>query len=182
MGVRPSQRQSFRVGRLSLGSAATGFVEVYTNAGSPTSGTSGTLANIAGPGSLLVDTTNKTLYQNTSTKASPTWSQIVNAAVARIIAAISASGAVSATVSGRYAITKAGVAALTLAAPGADGLAVELTSDTANAHTLTATGLLQTGSAAVNVATFNAQAGASLSLLSYNGKWKVMSANGVSFS
>jgi len=46
---------------------------VYTNAGAPTNGTSGTLAKIAPPSSLLADTTNLKLYQNTNTKASPTW-------------------------------------------------------------------------------------------------------------
>ena len=54
---------------------ATGDVvlPVATNAGAPTSGTSGTLVGIAQPGSLLIDTTNKALYQNTNTAASPTW-------------------------------------------------------------------------------------------------------------
>lgn len=45
----------------------------FTNAGVPTNGTSGTLANIAGVGSLLIDTTNGVTYQNTNTSASPTW-------------------------------------------------------------------------------------------------------------
>lgn len=48
---------------------------VFTNAGAPSNGTSGTLAGVAPPGSLLVDTTNKNLYQNTNTLASPTWTQ-----------------------------------------------------------------------------------------------------------
>lgn len=45
----------------------------YTNAAAPTSGTSGTLAGIAEPGALLICTNNKTLYINTNTQASPTW-------------------------------------------------------------------------------------------------------------
>lgn len=49
---------------------------VWTNAGAPTNGTSGTLKGVAQPGDLLVDTTNKTLYQNTNTSASPTWSLV----------------------------------------------------------------------------------------------------------
>jgi hypothetical protein len=49
-------------------------VRIYTNAGAPTNGTSGTYAGIAGKGSILVDTTNATAYQNTNTLASPTWS------------------------------------------------------------------------------------------------------------
>jgi hypothetical protein len=52
-----------------------GGVVLVTNAGAPTDGTSGTGVNVAGPGSLLIDTTNCNLYQNTNTKASPTWTQ-----------------------------------------------------------------------------------------------------------
>ncbi len=84
-----------------------------------------------------------------------------------------------------YVITKAGVDAMTLAAPTAttdDGLVITITSDTANAHTLTATGLLNTGAAAVNVATFAAHAGAGLSLMAYQGAWNVMSQIGITFS
>ena len=47
-----------------------------TNAGAPTSGTSGTYAGQAGPGSVLIDFTNKNIYVNTNTLASPTWSII----------------------------------------------------------------------------------------------------------
>ena len=46
------------------------------NAGAPSNGTSGTGAGLCGPGSLLIDITNKVLYQNTNTLASPTWSAI----------------------------------------------------------------------------------------------------------
>jgi hypothetical protein len=46
---------------------------LWSNAGAPTNGTSGTKAGLALPGDLLVDTTNKALYQNTNTQASPTW-------------------------------------------------------------------------------------------------------------
>jgi hypothetical protein len=46
------------------------------NAGAPTNGTSGTAATVAGPGCLLIDTTNKFLYINTNTKASPTWTKV----------------------------------------------------------------------------------------------------------
>lgn len=52
---------------------------VFTNAGVPTNGTSGTLAGIAAPGDLLVDTTNKVFYQNTNTSASPTWTALTTA-------------------------------------------------------------------------------------------------------
>jgi hypothetical protein len=46
------------------------------NAGAPSNGTSGTGANLAGPGCLLIDSTNKNLYINTNTLASPTWSLV----------------------------------------------------------------------------------------------------------
>lgn len=48
----------------------------FLNAGAPTNGTSGTRAGSAYPGSLLIDTTNKKLYINTNTKASPTWTVV----------------------------------------------------------------------------------------------------------
>lgn len=45
----------------------------YRNAGTPSNGTSGTLAGTAGPGALLLDTTHLKLYINTGTLDSPTW-------------------------------------------------------------------------------------------------------------
>jgi hypothetical protein len=54
------------------------ILPVATNAGAPTSGTSGTLAGIADIGSLLIDNTNGVLYQNTNTIASPTWTAIID--------------------------------------------------------------------------------------------------------
>lgn len=98
---------------------------------------------------------------------------------------LAASGAVPATASANYVVTKAGVAALTLAAPTAttnDGMEISITSATANAHTLTATGLFQTGTASVNLATFAANAGAGLTLMAYQGKWQVVASVGITFS
>jgi predicted transcriptional regulator len=48
---------------------------LYEHAGVPTDGTNGTYAHVAPPGALLIDTDNKTLYQNTNTQASPTWTE-----------------------------------------------------------------------------------------------------------
>lgn len=81
-------------------------------------------------------------------------------------------------------LNKAGVAAMTLAAPGKDqsGLILEVTSDTAQAHTVTATGLLSTGTASVNVATFAAQKGSGLGLKAVDGLWNVTWATGITFS
>lgn len=97
---------------------------------------------------------------------------------------LTADGAVSPSTAATYLITKAGVLAATLAAPAVadNGKVIRITSNTANAHTLTATGLLQTGSASVNVATFAAQPGAGLTLMAVGGKWNVLAAVGITFS
>jgi hypothetical protein len=63
-----------------------------------------------------------------------------------------------------------------------DGIEITRASATANAHTITATGLFQTGTASVNLATFAANAGAGLTLMAYNGKWIVIASVGVTFS
>jgi len=94
-------------------------------------------------------------------------------------------GALDPTKGGTYLITKAGVAALTLAAPRVgldDGVCIRLISTTANGHTLTATALLQTGSANVTVATFAANAGASLTLIAFNGLWFVVAQIQITFT
>jgi len=89
------------------------------------------------------------------------------------------SGAIDPTTPGRYVITKAGVAAMTLAAPVAgrdDGLEIYIGSTTANAHTVTCpAGTFQAGVANNTVATFPAQAGAGIMLMAFNGKWVVRS-------
>lgn len=93
-------------------------------------------------------------------------------------------GAISPSTAATYVITKAGVLAATLTAPATadNGKVITITSATANAHTLTATGLLQTGSANVNLATFAAQPGAGLTLMAYAGKWNVVSSVGITFT
>lgn len=50
------------------------LVPIWPNAGAPNNGATGTMAGMATPGDLLVDTTNKALYQNTGTQTSPVWS------------------------------------------------------------------------------------------------------------
>ncbi len=49
-------------------------VQILRGSGAPTNGAAGTGFGEAGPGSLYIDYTNKVTYQNTNTKASPTWS------------------------------------------------------------------------------------------------------------
>ena len=103
--------------------------------------------------------------------------------------ALSASGAINPHQPGRYAITKAGVAALTLAAPTAgadDGILIEITSTTAYAHTITtpAAGDIQDGNnnGYDTVMTFNAHKGASCLLCAYQGVWYVQSEIGCALS
>lgn len=102
------------------------------------------------------------------------------------LTALTTNGAVTPGTPATYVITKAGVLADTLAAPVAttdDGKVITITSATANAHTLTATGLLQTGAAAnANLATFAAFPGAGLTLMAYQAKWYVLSSVGITFS
>ena len=79
------------------------------NAGAPTSGTSGTGFGICGPGSLLIDYTNKLVYINTNTKASPTWTPLGGGGVASFVAAGStqADGVAITTVNGTVLVTGA---------------------------------------------------------------------------
>jgi hypothetical protein len=108
----------------------------------------------------------------------------VNAVLKGEFTLISASGAIDPRSEGRSMITKAGVAALTLAAPnlGDDGLYKRIISNTANAHTITATGLYVDGAGHVNLATFAAQIGASIDLMAFAGKWVVIRVQGVTMS
>lgn len=102
-----------------------------------------------------------------------------------VLTALTTNGAIPPHTAATYVITKAGVLADTLAAPTVttdDGLVIVVTSNTANAHTLTATGLFQCGTASVNLATFAAQAGAGLTIMAYQGKWNVLASVGITFS
>ena len=56
--------------------AASNIATMLTNAGAPVDGTSGTGANLAHPGALLIDTTNFVVSINTNTRASPTWKAV----------------------------------------------------------------------------------------------------------
>jgi hypothetical protein len=89
-------------------------------------------------------------------------------------------------VAGTVMVTKAGVCAMTLAAPAAanDGQRITVISTTANAHTLTATNLLEDGitGGAKDLATFAAFAGASIELEAYAAKWYVVSKNVVTIT
>lgn len=81
-------------------------------------------------------------------------------------------------------LNKAGVAVMTLAAPSKaqDGVHLTILSNSAFAHTVTATGLLNTGTATVNLATFAAFAGASVQLVAMGGKWSVIANTAVTLT
>lgn len=93
-------------------------------------------------------------------------------------------------VSCTYTVNTAAVDAMTLAAPtagnqdagGDSGRVIVIVSGTNFAHTLTATGLLGTGTASVNLATFAAFSGAGLTLRAHKGKWLVLASVGITFS
>jgi hypothetical protein len=104
------------------------------------------------------------------------WSVNNKGGVQVVAQPIAASGAIAPRLPGFYVITKAGIAAMTLAAPTAgvdDGLEIEVSSNTAFAHSFTATGLLLTSSAVVNSITMPAFAGATVYFTAYQGKWIV---------
>lgn len=101
------------------------------------------------------------------------------------VALAGSTDAIPAHSSGNYIVTTAGVDAMTLAAPTAttdDGITIVVSSGTANAHTITATGLFWSGGTAVNTATFAAHPGASITLRAYQGKWIVVATNAVTMS
>ncbi len=81
-------------------------------------------------------------------------------------------------------LNKATAAAMTLPAPSKaqDGLRLTVTSLTAAAHTVTATGLFKTGALTGNVATFAANAGAGFSAVAVNGAWHITASVGVTFT
>lgn len=97
--------------------------------------------------------------------------------------AVAADGAVPVN-SRIVAITKLTAAALTLAAPEADGITLTILSDTAAAHVVTAADeIIVSGEAtAADTITFDAQIGASITLVSSNDNWVVVSFNNVTLS
>lgn len=156
----------------SAGGASQGLIASVnaTSAATLSISDTGTAATTATP---TVNTTGQLLFNGSSLP------------IAQAFTALTTNGAINPHVAASYAITKAGVLADTLAAPTAttdDGIEIYIGSTTANAHTLTATGLFQCGTAAVNLATFAAQAGAGLTLKAYQGKWIVKSSVAITFS
>lgn len=137
------------------------------------------IATIVNSGTLTLPTSTDTLVGKATTDL------LLNKTLQVPLTALTANGAINPNTAAWYVITKAGVLGDTLGAPTVttdDGKIIMVTSNTANAHTITATGLFNTGSANVNLATFAAFAGAGLMLMAYQGKWNVISQIGITFS
>lgn len=87
--------------------------------------------------------------------------------------------AIDPTVPGNYVIKTAGVDAITIGAPRVgldDNLSINIYSDTANAHTITApSAIITTGSTVLKTAiTLLAFRGSGVTLRAYNGTWQVI--------
>jgi hypothetical protein len=97
---------------------------------------------------------------------------------AQTIVTASVDGALSIPVQNTLVLVqKAGVCAMTLAAPttAQDGLEVTILSATANAHTVTYTEGFYGDTTASDVATFAAKVGASMTIKAQGGKWGIVS-------
>lgn len=66
--------------RGAAGENTDGSLGLFQHAGVPVDGVSGTEANIAAKGALLVDITNANVYVNGGTLASPLWKLVTRAA------------------------------------------------------------------------------------------------------
>ncbi|MBI3334384.1 hypothetical protein HYZ97_02770 [Candidatus Pacearchaeota archaeon] len=109
--------------------------------------------------------------------------EVSNVPLADSIFQLSVDGAIPPHVPITYVITKPSPLYATLAAPTTtvdDGIKVAFVSNTAFVHVISAIGLLQTGSSAINYITLNTL-GSSLELIAFQGKWIVKNQNGVSF-
>ncbi len=100
-----------------------------------------------------------------------------------VIVSYAADGAIDLTAGIKKITKSASLAALTLAAPTAaqEGMVMYIVSNTAKAHTVTATGLFDDGvtGGSKNTATFAAFIGASMTIMAINLKWTIISLNAV---
>ena len=85
--------------------------------------------------------------------------------------------------SGNYVINSTGVTTATLAAPTSgiqDGTVIMFTSNTAHAHVISASGLINNGATGspFNTATLAAFPGASITFMAFGGKWNVIATTG----
>ena len=99
--------------------------------------------------------------------------------VQRTVQVAAANGAITIK-SGYVVLTKAGVAAMTLADPTAttdDGKELTVIATTANAHTVTIAGGLNGVGAGADVGTFGGAVGDRFTVVAYNGKWYASGVN-----
>lgn len=97
------------------------------------------------------------------------------------VVAVTADGAITVpTVNKSYFITKAGVAAMTIADPTAtthDGVRLTFISTTANAHTLSnaaGSGFFSSGGGSKDIGTFGGAIGDGIVIEAYQGKWYIV--------
>lgn len=103
----------------------------------------------------------------------------VTGGVKRPVEAAATNGAI-AIKDGFVVLTKAGIAAMTLAAPTAgtdDGKELTVIALTANAHTVTIAGGLNGAGASADVGTFGGAVGDRFSVVAYNGVWYASGVN-----
>lgn len=93
--------------------------------------------------------------------------------------------AINPHIAGNYVVTTAAADGMTITAPTSgtdDGLSIQIVSNTNYAHTLTSSALFQSGASGTNVLTMAAYAGCTIQLRAYQGKWQVLSINGITIS
>jgi hypothetical protein len=101
--------------------------------------------------------------------------------VKNAVGAVTADGAITIPSGTKFFfMTKAGVAAMTLADPTAtthDGIVLHFIAATANAHTLdnsAGSGFFSSGGSSKDVATFGGAIGDRISVVAYQGKWYIL--------
>jgi len=147
---------------------------------------SGTLA-VTGSGSsggstLVTESGNQTLTNKTLTSPVVTGPTITGGTSTAVPPATEYAEDGAIAVATHIAVlTKSTEGAYTLAAPTADNIQITITSESAAAHVVTATNLIENGTTGGphDKCTFAAFPGASITLLSRNGVWNVLSATNV---
>ncbi len=110
--------------------------------------------------------------------------EVVSEFLSATVTAFAADGAITPT-TGVKVLSKAGVGAYTLDAPRVDGDSLIITSSTANAHVITATGLIHdgvTGGAKSTLTCTGGFVGSSIHLVGYANKWHVVAKNVVAIT
>jgi hypothetical protein len=107
----------------------------------------------------------------------PEGSLVILAGLADVIPPHSAGNYIANNATGADLTTLAAPTAGDSLAGGDDGKIIRFTSASAFAHKITSTGNLQSGTNSVNSVALAAFAGASVTLMAFNGKWIIISSN-----